>query len=103
MALSVDFVDGHVQLGAAGHEDKYLSFEPEGPAGNVAVVDSVTLDIHSPSGTVTKTEDDFSRDGTLWVYQVRFDEEGLWSLELSATDTYGYTENASVDRLLVRA
>lgn len=102
MPLTVDFEDDHIELGPAGVEDKELSFEATDADGNASVLDSVTLEIQSPSGTVTKTEDDFSRDGTAWVYDVRFDEAGIWSLSISATDKYGSTENISFDRLLVR-
>jgi len=102
MPLNVDFEDGHIELGPQGHEDKELSFEATDSDGNSSVLDSVTLEIESPSGTVTKDEDDFSRDDTAWVYEIRFDEAGLWSLSLSATDKYGSTENISFDRLLVR-
>lgn len=102
MPIKVDFADEHIELGPSGREDKELSFTAEDADGNASVIDAVTLEIESPSGVVTKTEDDFSRDGYEWVYEVRFDEAGIWSLSLSATDEYGSTENISFDRLLVR-
>lgn len=102
MPITVDFADGNISLAPQGHEDKRLSFQATDADGNASVLDSVTLEIQSPSGTTTKTEDDFSRDGTAWIYEVRFDEAGIWSLSISATDKFGSTENISFDRLLVR-
>ena len=97
MPFSLD-IDGNITLGAEGREDKRLTLTPRAPDGSATSVSDITLDLTSPSTSITLTKADFTENGDEWFYDIEFDEVGEWDLSVTMVGVQGAHE--SIDKTI---